>query len=151
VTRQDILNAEHIRGPDTGSLKGKTVQRASDQARSGTLVPIPATIMAHYRKVVLCVDVMKVNKIPFLVTISWAIKFGTVEWLKNAKADTILKQITDVHNIYITRGLLLEIVEVDGKFEPLRGALSEIGVTLNICSCEEHVPVAERRIHTLKE
>jgi hypothetical protein len=56
---------------------------------SGGLVPIPATIMAHYRRVLLCVDVMKVNKMPFLVTISRAIKFGTVAWLKNAKAATI--------------------------------------------------------------
>jgi hypothetical protein len=107
--------------------------------------------MAHYIKLVLCVDVMKVNKMQFLVTISRAIKFGTVAWLKNARADTILKQITDVRNIYIKRGFLLEIVEVDGKFEPLRGALSEMGVTLNIFSRKEHVLVAERRFRTLKE
>jgi hypothetical protein len=151
VTRQEILNAEHIFGPDTGSLKGKTVQKASDQVQSGNLVPIPATIMAQYIKVVLCVDFMKVNKMPFIVTISRAIKFGTVAWLKNAKTDTILKQITDVRNIYIKRGFLLEIVEVDGQFEPLRGALSEMGVTLDRCSREKHVPVTERWIHTLKE
>jgi hypothetical protein len=151
VTQQDILNAEHIFRPDNGSLKGKTVRKASDQVQSGDLVPIPATIMAHYRNVVLCVDVVKVNKMPFLVTISRAIKFGTVVWLKNAKADTILKQITDVHNIYIKRGFLLEIFEVDGQFEPLHGALSEMGVTLNRCSREEYVPVSERRICTLKE
>jgi hypothetical protein len=119
--------------------------------RSGDLVPIPETIMAHYRKVVLCVDVMKFNKLPFLVTISRAIIFGTVAWLKNAKADTILEQITDVRNIYIKRGFLLEIVDVDGQFEPLRGALSEMGVTLNICSRKKNVPVADRRIRTLKE
>jgi hypothetical protein len=130
-------------GPDIGSLKGKTVQKASDQVKSGNMVPIPATIMAQYRKVVLCVDVMKVNKMPFLMTISRAIKFGTVTWPKNSKIDNILKQITNMRNVYLKCGFLLEIVEVDGQFEPLRGALSELGVTLNICSREEHVPVAE--------
>jgi hypothetical protein len=110
VTRQGILNAEHIFGPDTGSLKGKTVRKTSYQVRSGGLLPTPATIMAHYRKVVLCVDVMKVKNMPFLVTISRAVKFGTVTRLNNAKADTILNQITDAHNIYIKRGFLLEIV-----------------------------------------
>jgi hypothetical protein len=59
------------------------------------------------------VDFMKVNKMSFLVTTIRAIKFGTVTWLKNAKADTILKQITDVRNIYIKGGFLLEIVKVD--------------------------------------
>jgi hypothetical protein len=107
--------------------------------------------MAHYRKVVLCVDIMKVKRMQFLVTIIRVIKFGTVAWLNNAKADTILKQITYVRNIYITRGFLLEIVEVDGQFKPLRGALSEMGVTLNRCYHEEHVPGNEQRICTLKE
>jgi hypothetical protein len=124
VTRQEILNAEHIFGPDTGSLKGKIVRKVSYQVQSGNLAPIPATIMAHYRKVVLCLDVMKVNKMPFIVTTSPAIKFGTVAWLKNANTDTILKQITDVRNIYIKHGFLLVIFEVDGKCEPLRGTLS---------------------------
>jgi hypothetical protein len=150
VTRQDIVNAENIFISYTGSLKGKTVRKASKQVRSGDLVPIPATIVAHYRKVVLCVDIIKVNKMPFLVTISRAIKFGTVAWIKNVKADTILKKITDVRNIYIKCGFLLEIIEVDGQFEPLRGALSGMGVTLNRCSHEEHVLVAEHRSRTLK-
>jgi hypothetical protein len=52
---------------------------------------------------------------------------------------------------YCQRGFILEIDEVDGQFEPLRGDLAEMGITLNKCSHEEHVPVAERRIRTLKE
>ncbi len=107
--------------------------------------------MAQYRRVILCVDVMKVNKMPFLVTMSRAIKFGTVAWLKNAKTNTIMANIKEVRNVYIKRGFLLEILEADGQFEPLRGELADLGVTLNKCSREEHVPVAERRIRTLKE
>ena len=53
VTRQDIINAEDIFGPDHGSLKGKTVRTKSDQVRAGGLVPIPATILLHYRRIVL--------------------------------------------------------------------------------------------------
>jgi hypothetical protein len=151
ITRTDISNAEDIFGPEHGSLQGKTVRTASEQVRSGGLVPIPAAIMAHYQRVVLYIDVMKVNKMPFLVTISRAIKFGTVAWLKNAKSDTILAKITEVRNIYIKRGFILDVIEADGQFEPLRGSLSHMGVTLNKCSREEHVPVAERRIRTLKE
>jgi hypothetical protein len=151
VTRQGILNAEHVGGPDPGSLKGKTVRKASDQVRYGGLVPIPGTIMAHYWKVVLCVYVMKVNKMTFLVKNNRGIKFGTVAWLKTVEAETILAHITEVHNAYVKRVFLLEIVKVDGQFEPIRGALAELGITLNKCSREEHVPVAERRIHTLKE
>jgi hypothetical protein len=98
---------------------------------SGGLVPIPVMIMAHYRRVVLCVDAMKINKMPFLVTISRAIKFGTEAWLKNAKAATILENLTIVRNTYVKRGFLLEIVEADGQLEPIRGALEELGIKLN--------------------
>jgi hypothetical protein len=119
--------------------------------RSGGLIPIPLAIMEQYRKIILCVDVMKVNKMPFLVMMSRVIKFGTVAWLKNVKAPTLLEHIKEVRNIYIKRGFMVEIVEVDGQFEPLRGELAALGVTLNKCSREEHVPVAERRIQTLKE
>jgi hypothetical protein len=138
ITRQDIINAEDTFGPDLGSLKGETVRKASDQARSGGLVPISATVMAHHRKIVICVDVMKVNKMPFLMSISRAIKFGTVACLKNTKAETILAHIRNIRNIYVSQGFILEIVEVDGQFEPLRGDLAEMGITLNKCSREEH-------------
>jgi hypothetical protein len=95
---------------------------------------------------------MKVNKImPFLVTISRALKFGTVAWLKNNKAQTILENLTEVRNVYIKRGFILEVIEVDGQFECLRGELAALGIALNKCSREEHVPPAERRIRTLKE
>jgi hypothetical protein len=155
VTSQDIHNVEDIFRPKPGSLKGKTARTASDQVRAGGLVPITITItitiMAQYHQVILCVDVMKVNKMPFLVTMSHAIQFGTMAWLKNAKTNTIMKNIKDVRNVYLKRGFLLEIIEDDGQFEPLRGKLAELGITLNKCSHEEHVPVAERRIRTLKE
>jgi hypothetical protein len=151
VTGQDTMNAEDIFGPEARASQGKTVRKASDVVRSGGLAPIPATIMDHHRKITLCVDAMKVNKMPFLASISRAINLGTVAWLKNAKADAMLSHIKDVRNICVKRGFLLEIVEVDGQFEPLRGELAAMGVTLNKCSREEHVPVAERRIRTLKE
>ena len=151
VTRQDILNAEHIFGPDVGSLKGKTVRQASDQVRSGGLVPIPAIIMEQYRKVVLGIDVMKVNKLTFLVTIGSALKFGTVSWLRTQMGRSLLKAITNVHQIYVKRGFIIEVINADGQFEMLRGPLRTMGITLNRCSRKERMPAVERRIRTLKE
>jgi hypothetical protein len=33
---------------------------------------------------------------------------------------TILKHIEDIHSVYEKRGFIVEIIEVDGQFEPLR-------------------------------
>ena len=47
ITRDDILAAEHIFGPDLGSLKGKTVRWKPHPVKVH-MANIPATIMARY-------------------------------------------------------------------------------------------------------
>ena len=69
VTRRDVLRAEQIFGPDIGSLKGKTVWRQPPQVEV-TEVTLPPTIHQHYQEVTLGCDIMFVNKIPFLMSIS---------------------------------------------------------------------------------
>ena len=59
------------------------------------------------------------------------IKFGTANWLKDAKIATIMAAIRTVNSIYVKRGFVLEVVEADGQFEPTRDPLSEMGITLN--------------------
>jgi hypothetical protein len=58
VTRQDVLAAEHIFGPDVGSLKGRTVHRASQAARAAPMPNLPLETMARYSKVELCTDII---------------------------------------------------------------------------------------------
>jgi hypothetical protein len=61
---------------------------------------IPATIMPHYQNVVLGGDLMFVNKIPFFMTMSQHIKFGTGETLKNQYNKTIFAAIEQVKSVY---------------------------------------------------
>mgnify|MGYP006914687250 FL=1 len=81
---------------------------------------VPISILARYRKVTLCADIMFVNKIPFFVTISRNIKFGTIEVLKNRKHPTILKAFKNVSALYKTRGVLLNMAHTDTQFEPMQ-------------------------------
>jgi hypothetical protein len=48
-----------------------------------TIEPLPPQIMSRYRRVTLAADVMYVNGIPMLVTISRNLRFATVEALPN--------------------------------------------------------------------
>jgi hypothetical protein len=69
VSRADVVAAEDILGPSVDSLKGKTVRRGEEHV-SSDILPVPRDILSLYRAVTLCVDIMYVNKLPFLVTIS---------------------------------------------------------------------------------
>jgi hypothetical protein len=107
--------------------------------------------MERYRHVTICADIMFVNQIPFFVTISRNIKFGTIEALKNRKHANILQAFKNVKGIYSKRGFKIDMGHVDGEFEHMRGDLAGIGMGLNVVSHDEHVPEIERFIRTVKE
>ena len=101
VTIQDIKNAEFLWGPDIGCLKGKTTwQQPSAVHITGS--DIPMQIMQQYKDVTLSVDVMKVTGIPFLMTISKHIKFGSAGKLDTMKNSHIIKHFRAIIGAYTT-------------------------------------------------
>ena len=151
VTRRDIVAAEHIFGPDVGSLKGKTMRKRPIGVGLYDHTPIPSGIVEQYHDVILAVDILYINKLPFIATISRNIRFGTVEFVHNQKATTLTEHIKQVNRLYRQRGFRPIYALMDGQFEPLRGDLAEMGIQLNTVSNDEHVPEIEHQIRTLKE
>jgi hypothetical protein len=94
---------------------------------------------------------MFVSKIPFLVTISRSIKFGTAEMLPNRQAKSLATAMRNVIRLYKGRGFNVPFVIMDGEFESIRGDLGDEGATLNTTSNDEHVGDIERYIRTVKE
>jgi len=82
VKRSDIAAAERLFGKNIASLKGKTAycQGAPVIGRTNGM---PPSIWEHFQQTVLAIDIMFVNKIPFLISISRGMHFGTVKVLKN--------------------------------------------------------------------
>jgi Reverse transcriptase (RNA-dependent DNA polymerase)/Zinc knuckle len=150
ISVNDVIVAEDIFGTDIGILKGKTT-RTSGIAVGGKPNTLPNTILDHYRDITLAVDVMFVNKISFLVTVSRNIKFATVEMITNMRGETLMKGIQQVSYIYAKRGFRVRSVLVDGQFNCVTNGLLELGITTNITSRDEHVSDVERYIRTLKE
>eukprot|EP00934_Nitzschia_sp_Nitz4_P001191 Nitzschia sp. Nitz4//scaffold483_size5322//2345//5042//NITZ4_009227-RA/size5322-augustus-gene-0.2-mRNA-1//-1//CDS//3329552882//1191//frame0 len=150
---RDIMIAEDIFGPDIGSLKGKTVRGRPHRVPQGTVEHpnIPRQMYEHYRDVTICGDVMHVNGVPMLVTISRNIRFTTVSALKNLKTKTIVKALKEIVRVYRLGGFRVRTMLVDGAFESTRGDMAAIGIRVNPTSMDEHVGEVERQIRTVKE
>jgi hypothetical protein len=144
------MAAEDILGPNLGSLKGKTVRRGGKHVPKGG-VKVPRSIMEKHRDVTICVDIMFVNKIPFLVSISHNIKFGTIETIKNRQHKTILLGIKHIKALYAQRGFRVRMAHTDNEFAAMRADLLDMKIDLNVVSKDEHVPEVERYICTIKE
>jgi hypothetical protein len=95
---------------------------------------------------------MYVNKLAFLVTISWHMKFSIIELLPNWREDTIGTSLSNVMHRYGSHGFLVTMTHADGEIEPIRNSLAaKSGSGLNVCSNDKHVPEIERFIWMVKE
>ena len=103
ITRQDIMAATDIFGPNLGSLKGKTVHRPNPHVKTGT-AGVPMEILSIHRDITLAIDIMFINKIQFLATTSRNLKFGTVEALNNRQIPTIINKLKSIIKLYEHHG-----------------------------------------------
>ena len=148
IVKQDILRAEDIYGPELGCLKGKTVRRASTPVR---VAHAPTQLSAAQKLVVLAIDIMYVNDIPFLITISRDLHFGSAQAMGDETFKSIYGALDKIIKIYKHYGFSVTHILGDGQFESLDPSRIVSGVNLNIVTRGEHVPEVERYIRTVKE
>jgi len=147
ITKANIICAEEILGPNLGSLKRKTTRTILSKVTISTYNELPK----KHGDVTLAMDIMYINEIPFVMTTSWAIHFGTAELIKNKKISTIMIAIKQVIEAYKARGLQVRHILADGKFEHAQKHTEQMGIMLNITSHDEHVPEIKRFIRMVKE
>jgi hypothetical protein len=112
---------------------------------------LPVEVMARYREVTLCADIMFINNVPYLITVSRNLRFGTTMKLENKSGKTVMQELLRVLQVYRGGGFTVTVVATDQEFNYMRGELAENGAMLNETSADEHVGEIERFIHTMKE
>jgi len=135
-----ILVAEDIFGADLGCLKGKTVRNASTQVK---ISHASSQLSPARKKVVLAIDIMYVNDIPFLITISRDLQFGSVQAIPDETYKSIYGALHKIIKVYIHYGFCITHILGDGQFENLDPSRIVPGVMLNIVARSEHVPEVE--------
>ena len=95
VTKSNIKLMEHLNGPDIPTAKGKTTRQCPHKLVSN-VVSIPHELHDTQHNVCLYIDIMYINGMPFLTTISKNIKYCTAMWVANCTAPTIAKLVESV-------------------------------------------------------
>ena len=142
VTFSDVKKAKLVFGPDITSLKGKSVRR---KPASGVInyVAIPREILESCKKLDVSTDIMLINKLPFLVSISRRLKFTTIEYLSSMNEIALVTSINKIVRYYRSRGLHVGTMFVDPEFNSLEEKL--VSTTLNTTGARDHVPGVERQ------
>ena len=107
ITRDALRNAEAIWGISTAYLEGKISRKRNEpvQLHNEVITSIPPYILQHHQSVVLGMDIMKINSVPFLTTISRSIRFGTITELKTSHTmGNVIKAFSTITAIYRRRG-----------------------------------------------
>jgi len=110
ITKEDIIHAEDILGPNLSSLKGKTVCKTPERVILNSLDNLPNELLVEHGNVTIAIDIMYINEILFMMTTSCTIHFSTAEMIKNETKSTIIKSIQQIIDTYHGRGLRVKHV-----------------------------------------
>ena len=122
------------------------------------ITSIPKQLLKEYKNVTLCVDIMFVNNIKLLLTVSQHIDFVTAQYVPSKKYSGYDKANKLICNMYPARGFMVTVILADPEFKHLEKYLNEnsrrigyialnghsVQPTINTTAEKEHVEEAER-------
>ena len=96
ATPKAVRTMTKAHGPSVPGLKGKTVRRGNIEAQETPVMSAPAHVRENCNKLTLFIDIMKVNEIPFLTTLSQHAHFGTATPLKLMTIPRVVDVLTRI-------------------------------------------------------
>ena len=102
-------------------------------------VAIPEQMKGKMKTVNVTVDVMFVNKIPFMISLGKNVKFTTIKNEVDWKSATLLRSFRSIKSVYTNKNIFIMTLYMDNHFEVVRDALRDEGVTLNTTAADKHV------------
>jgi hypothetical protein len=113
-------------------------------------VEIPRAILEQHQWVTLAVNVMFVNGVPFLDSVSRGINLVPAEHTPSCTTTQLAAgRIRCIMDLYSSGGFQVGTVLMENKFEQLRVLI--LFLIVNTTAAKEHVPEVERQIRLIKE
>ena len=126
ITESDIELMEHLYRPNIPTIKGKTTRQHSHKLVSN-MVSIPHELHYTQHNVCLYIDIMYVNGMPFLTTISKNIMFCKAMWVADHTAPTIASLVESILKLYQWASFQFIEVCTNCKFKPVLQVLQDGG------------------------
>ena len=153
MVQDDIKVMQKIYGDhNVFALKGKAT-RTKPKTVIMDSFEVPQELKFDNRDVELCIDIMCMQGMPFLVTISKNIKLITVAKLANRKKETIAEALDTTLVLHNNAGFIITDIHGDLEFKCLEQDLAQEdnGITLHCVARGQHVPEVEHCVRTIKE
>ena len=146
VTAQDVRNADAIFGMSLPALRGKTKKQASAIAKV-TLAPRVTQVQQTMH-----VDIFFVKQLPFLIGVLDPLDLTLCVHLKNRGVDCVRDGLRAFHSTAKSRNFDVVVMRTDGEgaIGALIPMLGAEGIVVDTAGPGQHVPVAERKIQTVK-
>ena len=113
---------------------------------------VPSEILKHYKEVHLDIDVMYINRIPFLMAISKSIGMIYCTPVMNKDDKRVSDTLTSIISQCNGQGFRVVTIYGDGTFESLKNwAMNTHQVQITVCGAEGCVPQSENTIKFIKE
>ena len=121
ITQRDVQLSATMLGPSKHALKGKTTRSQPDAVNvSLQRVDVPRTTRQFHNNVELAADVVFLNDVQFLTTMSEHVHHGTVGPVDNLTCPSLESQIKSVLRSYAVRGFRCVMTSVDPQFKALK-------------------------------
>jgi len=120
----------HIQAEST-SIRGKTTRHPTQHVNI-TRTKVPKEILQKYGEVTLAIDIMAINKIPFMITTSRHIHFRTADLIHMKAKGMMMTSIHQVVRAYHVRGFKICNTLAEAGFECIRNNLADLGISLNV-------------------
>ena len=93
-------------------------------------------------------EIMFINKLLLLVSISRGLKFTTIEYLSSKSEIALVTSIIKIVSYYKSHGLHVGDMFVDPEFQFLEESI--VSTDLNTTGARDHVPEVERQIQVIR-